>query len=137
MTRVSTGPKCWRGLSTSFCLVIIQDSHTTGGWGASCRWKANVSGNNVLEFCFLGIFKGRCWECLPWLSWDSQWCHCDELLVERFELPRATPFSSPSDTAVRQCHVHVPGCIRFYGRRKKCVLTSFISWHWHLVPLVQ
>jgi hypothetical protein len=119
MTRVSTqaSTKWWRGSSTLFCLVIIQDSHAS--FLSHTVW-SKMSASNL----FSGYFKGQCWESLAsffivlglammplWqvVSWlDSNYqeqCH----------------FCLPPTLLYMQCHV--PVCIAFYERN---AASSFI-----------
>jgi hypothetical protein len=142
MTRVSTSTQCWRGSSTLFFLVIIQDSDCNPVPVDEELPVASYIKQSVLEFVFWGVLE-RSIRLLRVVSslivfWDSQNdATVTSCLMERFELPRARPFSSHSDTAVHA--MSRTGMHRFLRKKRvllwnfSCGSLSFVSWPWRLV----
>jgi hypothetical protein len=111
----------------------------SGGWGASCRFLHKAKCPRI---CFLGgigkvdqvVESGLFLDCF----WDSpNDATVTSCLMERFELPRARPFSSHSDTAVHA--MSRTGMHRFLRKKRvllwnfSCGSLSFVSWPWRLV----
>jgi hypothetical protein len=142
MTRVSTSTQCWRGSSTLFFLVIIQDSDCNPVRVDEELPVASYIKQSVLEFVFWGVYERSIrllrvvsslmivfgtrqmmplWQVVSWRDSNYQ---------EQRHF-RLTP-----TLLYMQCHV--PVCIGFYERNASsfeiflCV-ASFVSCPWRLV----